>query len=121
MGRLIDRGIAFIETVAGPFDWTVERNGTQTSFAGRFLIFDRRGVVKSFVHGRIIQRDRRQADVYLYDPPEFTKKHRHGRCMQLLSPADKWFKLHFEKPASDFAAAYTYVEHFLTEAYRLTH
>jgi hypothetical protein len=121
MGEFLDRVMGFVVTFAGPADWRSERDGRCDTFSGRFLIYDRRGMVRLFVRGRIVQRDLRTAEVYLYDPPTFVSKHRHGRCMQLLRPDDKWFKLHFEKPATDFAEAYTYVEHLLTEAYNLTH
>lgn len=121
MGEFLNRAMKFVETPAGPINWRRESVGGYVTFSGRFLIFDRHGAMRSFVIGKIVQRDRQIAEVYLYDPPHFIKNHRHGRCLQLLGPNCKWFKLHFEKPALDFAAAYTYVEHFLTEAYNLTH
>lgn len=116
---LLNRLVSLVETVAGPIDWRLERVGHCNTFSGRFLVCDRRGAVRLYVRGRIVQRGRRIAEVYLYDPPQFVNRHKHGRCMQLLTPNEKWFKLHFEKPAGDFAEAYTYVEHLLTEAYNL--
>lgn len=110
----------FVETFAGPVDWRRERIDGRESFSGWFLVYDRRGTITTHVPGRIVQRDPSVAEVYLYDPPWFVLKHKHGRCMQLLTPGDKWFKLHFDKPASNFAEAYTYVEHLLTEAYNLS-
>lgn len=110
-----------METVAGPFNWRPEWIGTSRAFSGRFLINDRNGTVKAFVNGRIVLAGNTLAEVYLYDPPIFLKNHPHGRCMQLLRPNEKWFKLHFEKPPRDFSAAYMYVEHLLKEAYCLTH
>lgn len=121
MSEFLNRVLGFVEAFAGPIDWRSERLDQCDAFSGRFLVYDRRGAVKLYVRGRIVQRDRRIAEVYLFDPPHFIRKHRHGRCMQLLTPKDKWFKLHFDKPASDFTEAYTYVEHLLTEAYNLTH
>jgi len=117
----MNRGLCFVETVVGPFDWRPERIGTLRALSGRFLITGRDGIVKSFVNGRIVLTSDTLADVYLYDPPIFLKHHRHGRCLQLLRPNEKWFKVHFEKPPRDFSAAYMYVEHFLTEAYWVTH
>ncbi len=106
-----------IETFIGPFDWKTESGGASTTFKGNFLVYDRRGRVRLRVTGQIIQWTRLPVQVFLYDPPAFLKNHKHGSCLQLLRPNDKWFKLHFEKPAKDFTAAYTYVEYFLTEAY----
>ena len=76
---------------------------------------------QDFVLGQIALRNQRTAEVYLYDPPLYIGKHWHGRCMQLLTPGGKWFRLHFEKPATSFGDAYTFVEHMLTEAFNLTH
>jgi len=101
----------------GPSDWNIVRNRNATTLTGDFLVFDRRGRVRFRVSGRIVEWTRMPAEVYIYDPPAFAKKHRHGRCLQLLHPNDKWYKLHFQKPAADFRSAYSYVEHFLTEAY----
>lgn len=116
MGRLFNSLINLVETLAGPADWRRERIDGCTSFSGWFLVHDYLGRIRSQVPGRIVIRDRNVAEVYLYDPPHFVLKHRHGRCLQLLNPNDKWFKLHFDKPGSNFAEAYTYVEHLLTEA-----
>ncbi|MBK9214656.1 MAG: hypothetical protein IPM59_03515 [Chloracidobacterium sp.] len=111
----------FVENLAGPLDWYQESGNAQTTFKGRFLIYDRAGNLKDHVRGMIVQRDQHVAEVYLYDPPLYISKHRHGRCMQLLTPDSKWFKLHFEKPATNFGDAYMFVEAMLTEAFNLTH
>jgi hypothetical protein len=113
--------LKFIIKVAGiltePHNWRVEKKDNLTTFDGNFLVFDREGSIRHRVQGRIIERRRLPTEIYLYDPPPFVKRHRHASCLQLLRPNDSWFKLHFEKPAQDFTGAYTYVEHFLTEAY----
>ena len=115
------RMMMFVENVAGPLDWLEDESQGYQAFHGRFLIFDRAGNLRDYVRGQIAFRDRRTADVYIFDPPFYLSKHRHGRCMQLLTPESKWFKLHFEKPAFSFTDAYMFVEHLLTEAYNLTH
>lgn len=120
MGKFLNRVMSFVETFAGPADWRLEHVNGYLTYSGRFLVYDHWGMIKSHVVGRIIQRGARAAEVYLYDPPRFALKHKHGRCMQLLTPSDRWFKLHFDKPASNFSEAYTYVEHLLTEAYNLS-
>ena len=119
MGSFLDFVGNLVETLAGPINWRVENNGTSTTFTGNFLVYDRAGAIKLRVPGQIVVWQRLPALVYLYNPPEFVKRHRHGSCLQLLRPNDLWFKLHFEKPPTDFASAYTFVEHFLTEAYNL--
>lgn len=117
MGFLSELIKEFFDNSFGPADWIIERQGGATTLTGDFLVFDRSGRLRSRVRGRIVEWTRMPAEVYLYDPPAFAKKHRHGRCLQLLHPNDRWFKLHFEKPARDFQSAYSYVEHLLTEAY----
>lgn len=111
----------FVEDVAGPLDWIEDRSSGHRAFRGRFLIYDREGTLRDYVRGQIAFRDGRTADVYLYDPPAYLSKHRHGRCLQLLTPENRWFRLHFERPAHSFGEAYSFVELLLTEAYCLTH
>ena len=120
MGKFLNRVINFVETFVGPADWKRERINGYETFSGSFLIYDHWGMIRSHVPGQIVQRDTGVAEVYLYDPPRFVLGHKHGRCIQLLTPSDRWFKMHFDKPASNFSEAYTYVEHLLTEAYNLS-
>lgn len=121
MGAMSRKVTMFFENRVGPFDWYEDDSAGFKAFKGRFLIYDRAGKIQDFVLGQIALRNQRTAEVYLYDPPLYIGKHRHGRCMQLLTPGGKWFRLHFEKPASTFGDAYTFVEHMLTEAFNLTH
>lgn len=121
MGKLLDKALTLFETVVGPIGWRSEWNGSYTAFSGRFLVYDRSGAIRMHIRGYVTERWGSPVDVYLYDPPGFLNKHRHGACLQLLRPNEKWFKLHFAKPAYDFAAAYDYVERFLAEAYVMTH
>lgn len=121
MGRLTESILKLVETVAGPLDWKSEYRETGETFSGRFLVYDRRGTIKLGVRGRIVNEMGRVIGVYIFDPPQFVSRHKYGSCLQLLFPNDKWFKLHFERPAANFAEAYTYVEHFLTEAYIQSH
>lgn len=120
MERLREFAIRKLEGLIGPLDWQIARNGSSTTFRGMFLVYDRRGKIKLRIQGQIVEWGGLPAQVYIYNPPEFIKNHRHGACLQLLRPGDSWFKLHFERPACDFASAYSYVEHLLTEAYNLT-
>lgn len=117
MERLKEFAVRKLEDFLGPFDWDAAQNGASITYTGNFLIFDRKGKIKMRIQGYIIEWKRLPAQVYVYDPPAFVKQHRHGSCLQLLRPGESWFKLHFDKPATDFTSAYSYVEHFLTEAY----
>lgn len=108
------------EAFKQPLEWQREQNGNSTVFKGSFPVFDRAGKIKLQVTGQIVEWRGLPAQVYLFNPPEFTKHHWHGSCLQLLRPNDAWFKLHFDKPATDFASAYYYVEQFLAEAYDLS-
>lgn len=119
MEQFKEFAIRKLESFIGPFDWKSAQNGNSTTFTGNFLVFDQKGKIRLRVQGYIVEWKRLPAQVYIYNPPEFIKKHRHGSCLQLLHPNDNWFKLHFEKPATDFTSAYSYVEYFLTEAYNL--
>ena len=119
MEQLKEYAIRKLENFIGPFDWKHVQNGSSTTFTGNFLVYDRNGKIKLRIKGYIVEWRGLPAQVYLYNPPGFVKNHRHGSCLQLLRPNDNWFKLHFDKPATNFASAYTYVEHFLTEAYNL--
>ena len=120
MGKFLYQLLNIFETFTGPLDWRCKRINGHITYLGRFLIHNRWGLIRSGVLGMIVERDANLAEVYLYDPPRFVLKHKHGRCMQLLTPNAKWFKLHFDKPASNFPEAYTYVEHMLAEAYNLS-
>ncbi|MGI8467003.1 MAG: hypothetical protein ACR2N3_00955 [Pyrinomonadaceae bacterium] len=117
---LLEFIIRVAETLTESHNWQVEQTGSAKTFKGSFLVFDQRGIIRYRVQGQIVEWTGLPAEVYLYNPPEFVKRHRHSSCLQLLRPRDSWFKLHFDKPAVDFASAYTYVEHFLTEAYNLS-
>ncbi len=119
MGLLLDLITTFADAAREPRNWRKEVTENSTVFTGYFLVFDRAGKIKTRVQGRIVEWQGLPTQVFLYDPPPFIKRHRHSSCLQLLNPDQKWFKLHFEKPARDFASAYSYVEHFLTEAYNL--
>jgi hypothetical protein len=101
--------------------WASKTEGIQTIHEGFFRVYDRRGKPKMKVPGRIVVWQTFPAEVYLYDPPSFLTKHKHGSCLQLLKPNEKWFKLHFELTPRDFASAYGYVEQMLSEGYCLNY
>lgn len=119
MGSLGDFIARISQIFTEQLDWQIEQQGSSTIFKGSFPVFDRTGKAKLRVVGQIVEWQGLPAQVYLFNPPEFIKQHRHGSCLQLLHPNDRWFKLHFNKPAMDFASAYNYVETFLAEAYNL--
>ena len=119
MKRFFDFFKRVLDLLVEPHDWRAEKNGSSITFTGDFLVYGRAGRIELHVPGRIVEWKGLPAQVFVYDPPAFVKNHPHGRCLQLLHPNDKWFKLHFEKPARDFLSACSYVEQFLTEAYNL--
>ncbi len=121
MGRILDKAVTTFENIAGPLNWRADKQGHCTTFSGRFHVYDRSGGIKMQVRGLVVIARGLPAEIYMFDPPAFVKAHRHGSCLQLLRPNENWFKFHFTKPAADFAAAYSYVEHFLSEAYSLVH
>ena len=89
---------------------TTERN---TTYSGEYAAWDsrrRRGVT---LRGYIVEWPGLAADVYLYDPPEVLRQHPHGACLQLLRPEDKWFYLHWTRPAPTFQESREYVEQML--------
>ena len=111
----------FLENLVAPVDWREERRGSTKAHRGQFRVYDRKGALRDRVRGEIAIRDARTAEVYLYDPPRYMAQHQHGRCLQLLRPGERWYKLHFERPAYSFGDACVFVESLLSEAYCLTH
>jgi hypothetical protein len=101
--------------------WKSKAEGLKTIYEGFFRIYDRRGKPTMKVQGRIVVWNTFPSEVYLYDPPVFLTRHKHGSCLQLLKPNDKWFKLHFEHNPKDFSSAYGYVEQMLSEGYCLNY
>src|SRR5580765_2897390 len=84
-------------------DWDVEEQERCRVYRGRFVIYDADGRTSHRVRGRIIEWPGLPTDVYLRDPPLELRQHAKGPCLQLVSQEGPWFKLHWEKPARDFA------------------
>ena len=93
--------------------WRVKRQQGSITFEGAFRA---PGDIK--ILGRIIEHEDRPVDVYVWDPSVELRNHpQHGSCWQLLRPGDKWFYLHWEKPAWDFESGRVYVERMLAETF----
>ncbi|GEM_PF-7072774 len=99
-------------------EWGVEEKRNCRIYQGWFVIYDVDGRVLYEVRGRIVEWPGLPTDVYLRDPPAELRDHMKGPCLQLVSPDKPWFKLHWEKPARDFAESRAYVERLLDEAFR---
>jgi len=96
--------------------WEFERRENCTVYTGVFMVRQPGRWKRRQVHGRIVEWPGLPTDVYVYNPPLELRHHAKGPCLQLLSPDNPWFKLHWEKPAQDFATSFAYVERLLTEA-----
>jgi len=98
-----------------PPEWQVEKSGTSIIYTGFFAVYDRGGIPRLTLQGRIVEWPGLPTDVYVYDPPVKLRQHKHGSCLQLLRPGDAWFKLHWQKPARTFTQSCAYIEQLLTE------
>jgi hypothetical protein len=96
--------------------WQVRKTDRSTSYSGEFAVWDRARHRPLKVQGRIVEWPGLGSDVYVYDPPEWLRRHEHGRCLQLLLPDDKWFRLHWTRPGRTFNETKEYVEQMLWEA-----
>jgi hypothetical protein len=95
--------------------WNVVTSERNTAYSGEYAVWDsgrRRAVT---VRGYVVEWPGLAADVYLYDPPAIIRQHPHGRCLQLLRPDEKWFHLHWERPARTFQESKELVERMLWE------
>ncbi len=100
---------------AGVPDWYVEDRISSKVYNGFFVIYDNWHLPKKSVRGRVVEWPNLPTDVYIYDPPAALRGHPHGSCLQLLTPGDAWFKLHWQKPARNFAETCAYIEQLLDE------
>lgn len=92
--------------------WTGERHETYTVYEGYFG-----GANYPAIWGRIVEHDRLPTEVYVWNPPDSLRRdHIHGSCWQQLWPNEKWFKLHWTKPARDFTTCLLYVNNMIREA-----
>ena len=96
--------------------WSMQELGSRSQYDGVFMLFGERGQVLAQMVGCVVGWNGLPIDVYVYDPPLALRRHRHGRCLQLLQPAERWFKLHCEKPARTFDEARAYVEQLMAES-----
>jgi hypothetical protein len=102
----------------GVAEWHVEEQKHCRIYRGSFVIYDTCGRVSHHVPGWIVEWQGLPTDVYLRDPPIELRHHAKGPCLQLVSQDSPWFKLHWERPARDFADSRAYVEQLLDEAFR---
>jgi hypothetical protein len=98
-------------------DWIVRNLQTHREYLGLFALADQDGRILAKLPGRVFEWIGLPTEVYIYDPPIQLRQHHHGRCLQLLTPGSKWFKLHWEKPARTFDQARAYMEQLMEESF----
>ena len=92
-------------------DWQIEHKEGVIFFDGSY-----KGPNGLSIKGRIIEYANSPLDVFAYDVPrKLRKNHPHGQCWQLWRPGNKWFLLHWTKPAWDFETGKAYVEKMIRE------
>lgn len=96
--------------------WQVYSHVSHREYHGSFTLIGQRGETLVEIPGRVVEWPRLPVDVYIFNPPPSLRQHRHGHCFQLIAPASRWFKLHWEKPAKTFDQARAYVELLMSEA-----
>lgn len=96
--------------------WNVHRGEKSVVYRGLFTVFDPSGKPIVRVAGRVVEWPGLPAEVFLFNPPKEFRLHPHGRCLQLMRPNDRWYKMHFERPARTFDQARAYIEQVLSEA-----
>jgi hypothetical protein len=113
--RLLQVIVWYLQGKPTPPDWQVEHSGPSTIYTGFFSVYERGGIPRLTLQGRIVEWPGLPTDVYVYDPPLKLRQHKHGSCLQLLRPGDAWFKLHWQKPARTFTQSCAYIEQLLAE------
>ena len=96
--------------------WIVRAQPDHREYHGTFMLFDGRGNARLHVRGVVVEWPGLPVEVFVQDPPLRLRLHRHGRCLQLLTPNGNWFKLHWQRPARSFDQARAYVEQLLDES-----
>jgi hypothetical protein len=97
-------------------EWTVRKHEFCREYQGTFAIYGQGGKPLVQIPGRVVEWNGLPVDVYLFNPPCALRRHPHGRCLQLLMPNSRWFKLHWERPARSFDQARAYVEKLMFES-----
>ena len=96
-------------------EWKLVEHAHCHEYQGVFAVYGKAGMLLVQIPGRVIDWVNLPADLYIYNPPPSLRMHRHGRCLQLVTPNGGWFKLHWEKPAQTFDEARAYVENMIFE------
>lgn len=91
--------------------WQALQSEDGTVYRGDYAVAARDGAIRRFP-GRIVQR-RGAVTAYIADPPAAIKHHPKGPCFQLTQPP--WFKVHWQRPATNVDDALLYVQKLLHE------
>ena len=100
----------------GTPQWSAVATEQNVAYSGEYAVWDSRRRRAVTVTGYVVEWPGLAADVYLYEPPDIMRQHPHGACLQLLRPDEKWFYLHWTRPARTFQESREYVEQMLWEA-----
>lgn len=96
-----------------------EKGWTRTAENGNEIFEGVYRVGTRAFRGRVIaERRGRRFTAYIYDPPPEIKSHPHGRCFQKAGFGDRWFILHWARPARSTDDAIIYMERILDESLR---
>jgi|WetSurMetagenome_2_1015567.scaffolds.fasta_scaffold522850_2 hypothetical protein len=98
-------------------EWEVRKHRDCVEYSGIFAVYGSQGKMLSRVFGLVIEWRGLPVDVYIFNPRRSLRRHPHGRCLQLLKPGSRWYKLHWERPAKTFDEARAYIEQILAEAW----
>ena len=96
--------------------WTIRLQPNHREYHGVFVLFDHAERPLVQLPGRVVEWPGLPVEVYVYNPPIALRQHRHGRCLQLVEPNGRWFKLHWQRPARSFDQARAYMEQLLAES-----
>jgi hypothetical protein len=91
--------------------WRRTREGAAELYVGNYVV--RRGRRPEAYRGHILVAGG-LVTPYIADPPAEIRSHRKGPCFQLSNPP--WFRVHWQRPATNVDDALLYVERVLHEA-----
>lgn len=96
--------------------WHVEKQGRCRIYTGYFTLFGPQGHARARFPGRIVEWPGLPVEVYIDNPPQELRRHRHGSCFQLAEPNSTRFRLHWNRAPRDFDTARAYIEQLLDES-----
>ena len=96
-------------------NWKVDQHFDFCIYLGMYIVFRSGGYILYQTPGKIVVYPQRPTDVYIYNPPPKVRRLPQGPCLQLVSPQNIWFKLHWDRPAYTFEESCAYIESLLNQ------